>query len=104
MRWEVRPHEAAWYRGAVSEEDRQRRRLGDATRDRIADLADGWKLPGQEAEKKAETARSETDAGATEPYEKAGEGLYNSLAVIDAEEAATLAWDRTLAFFKTTLM
>ena len=34
----------------MSEEDRQRRdqrRLGDATRDRIANLADGWSLPSQ---------------------------------------------------------
>jgi hypothetical protein len=40
----------AWYRRAVSEDDRQRRRMSDATKDRIADLADGWSVPAQPSE------------------------------------------------------
>ncbi len=40
----------------VSEDDRQRRRLGDATRDRIADLADGWSVPAQAIETERQTA------------------------------------------------
>lgn len=34
-----------WYRPPVSDDDRQRRRMGDATKGRIADLASGWDVP-----------------------------------------------------------
>lgn len=57
----------------MSEDDRQKRRLGDATRDRIAGLAEGWSVPGQPAEKAEETARALTDPAEmvpTTPFEK----------------------------------
>jgi len=57
----------------VSDDDRQKRRLGDATRDRIAGLADGWSVPGQPGDKKDEKPRALTDAGeavATTPFER----------------------------------
>jgi hypothetical protein len=60
----------------VPEDERQRRRLGDATRDRIADLADGWNVPSQPPDPKGTPApRPPTDSEGipTAPYEKADE-------------------------------
>lgn len=58
--------------GAVSEDDRQERRLGDATRNRIADLADGWSLPAQDpgSEARSETKPRPATDHPTEPFEK----------------------------------
>jgi len=60
------------YRGAVSDDERLRRRLGDATRDRIADLADGWSLPAQPTDAAAKDAggRVGTEAVDTDRFEK----------------------------------
>lgn len=54
----------------MTEDDREKRRLGDATRDRIAGLAEGWSVPGQPAEKKGERAPSESEGAATTPFAK----------------------------------
>ena len=49
------PDRGACYCAPVSDDDRQRRRMGDATKDRIADLADGWSVPAQPAETRKKT-------------------------------------------------
>jgi predicted nucleic acid-binding Zn-ribbon protein len=56
------------YRAAVSDDDRQRRRLGDATRDRIARLEEGWSVPGQASGISPESASS-VGRAATDPAE-----------------------------------
>jgi predicted nucleic acid-binding Zn-ribbon protein len=61
----------------VSEDDRQRRRLGDATRDKIANLADGWSVPGQaggttpDSAKSARPLTDPAEAVSTLPFDRA---------------------------------
>lgn len=42
LRREQEPFRAPWYRDSVPDDERTRRRLSDATKGRIADLASGW--------------------------------------------------------------
>ncbi len=81
----------------MSDDDRQRRRLGDATKDRIADLAEGWSVPAQApvttpkkptpgpapapAQATPVAPRFPTDPGdvaPTAPYEKADDGFEDA--------------------------
>src|SRR5688500_9814712 len=69
------------YGDAVSDDDRQRRRMGDATRDRIAKLENGWSIPDEDqeiTEKKAEPVkpRAPTDPAEivpTTPFDRSPE-------------------------------
>lgn len=88
---EFGPKHLVWYRAAVSDDDRQRRRLGDATKDRIADLADGWSIPGQPPaiarEDSADPASREADTRPARAITDPAEAIPTSpFAVFDTPE------------------
>jgi predicted nucleic acid-binding Zn-ribbon protein len=72
----------------VPDDDRQRRRLGDATKDRIAALEDGWSLPAQPTGSAKEAPRAPTDPQEvvpTAPFDRAPEESF------EAEQATEVA-------------
>src|SRR5262245_41558052 len=79
------------YRSAVPDDDRKRRRLGDATKGRIADLADGWTLePGAAPKRESDESPSPRRKQKTIPPPPPGSAARRELeeAIVDAKDSA----------------